>query len=197
MKKLFTQIKWWEALLVYFILFFIFRYIAYFPILKMTDQKPLIFTDFVIYNYCFNSSLFLLKLLFFTMALVIGNTLWAVKSKYITILKSIIIGQFIYLFKYIILIIYALLFAVKFDFYAIMDLLKFKLSILIVGEKKGFFYGVFDSITAYDLLFIAITAIVYSKINEIKIKDSFKIVASVFIPIYIIYPLVLQFLKTF
>lgn len=197
MKKLFTQIKWWEALFVYFSLYFIFRYIAFFPILKMTDQKPLIFKDFVIYNYCFNCSLFLLKLLLFTMALFIGNTLWAVKSKYITILKSIIIGQFIYLSKYIIFIIYALFFAVKFDFYAFLDLLKFKLSILFVGEKKGFFYGVFDSITAYDLLFIAITAIVYSKINELKIKDSFKIVASVFIPIYIIYPLVLQFLKTF
>jgi hypothetical protein len=137
------------------------------------------------------------KLISFSLFVIVGNTLWNVKGRYSDVLKALICGQFVYFFKYISFIVYAYFINKSFDYSSGFEVFKLKISLIFDPGQQGFIYGIFSSITLYDLLFILITAYVYSLLSNLKPSAGFKVIGSTLLPVYGIYVLVLQFLKTF
>lgn len=196
MRKFLENINWLETLIIYLILLFIFRYITFFPVLKLTDEKPLNFIPFIIYNYSFNSLLIVLKWVLFSFICVVGSMILSQKTSFKKIIKSIILAHYIYFVRYLSLFAFAFFTKKKFVFYDLVDHSQLKLHYLLNIESNLIIESILKSISLYDIAFVLTTAYLFSIQHEIKLKQGLVVIISSLTPIYIIYPLILAFLKT-
>jgi hypothetical protein len=195
MKSLQVKVNWWELALIYLLVLFIARYYVFIPLRNRSNAESLEFRNFLIYNYVFNSFVFLFRSLVIALFLYIGAAVIGLKSNFGRNIAVSIWAQLVYLLHYLVFIITSLNLGKGFDFNEVFNLTKFKIADLLNLSGDGMLERVVFQFTLYDLLFFILLIFFYHLLTKTKYKSSLILVGLFIIPLYLIYPLFLMLLS--
>ncbi|MGE4290533.1 MAG: hypothetical protein AB7E36_17800 [Salinivirgaceae bacterium] len=135
--KFLLKVKWWELTVIYLLVFFIARYYVFIPLRNTSNAESLEFRNFLIYNYVFNSFVFLFRSLVIALFLYIGAAVIGLKSNFGRNLSVSIWAQLVYLLHYLVFIIAAVNLGKGFDFNEVFKRTKFKIADLLNLSGDG------------------------------------------------------------
>jgi hypothetical protein len=110
MKTVLQKIRWWELLVITLLLLFIFRYIHAYPIPQSAGLETTSFDDFFKYNYLFNASLWVLRVVLASLLLLVIGSVFNLKHTFSTTLKASLLASYIYFIRYIAMFVYVFVF---------------------------------------------------------------------------------------
>lgn len=106
MKTVLQKIRWWELLVITLLLLFIFRYIHAYPLPQSAGLETTPFDNFFKFNYLFNASLWVLRVMLASLLLLVIGSVFNLKHSFSTTLKASLLASYIYFIQYIGMLIY-------------------------------------------------------------------------------------------
>lgn len=106
MEKVLQKIRWWELLVITLLLLFIFRYIHAYPLPLSAGLETTPFDNFFKYNFLFNASLWVLRVILASLLLLVIGSVFNLKYSFSTTLKASLLASYIYFIYYIVMVVY-------------------------------------------------------------------------------------------
>ncbi|WP_282126651.1 hypothetical protein [Marinifilum flexuosum] len=183
------QLKCRYAILIFLSVLLILRYTSSGIVFAKVKDSEFILNDFLIYNYLYNTIGYLLKIAIVTLIILGGTLLSGCKLKLKQVLKTVILANFIYFLRYIIVIIWA---AFNWKTYDMESLQTFNSKAFLtfkLGDANHILAQFLKAFSLYDLIFIFVLLLFTKMLNDIHWKQSTKIIFSSYVPAIVAYTL--------
>ncbi|NOU61604.1 hypothetical protein [Marinifilum caeruleilacunae] len=188
------QLKCRYALLIFLSILLILRYTSSGIVFAKVKDSEFILNNFLIYNYLYNTIVYLLKIAVVTLLILGGTLLSGYKLKSKQVLKTVILANFVYFFRYIAVITWA---SFNWSTYNMESLRTFNSKTFLtlkLGDADHILAQFLKSFSLYDIIFVFALLLLTTLLNDIKWKQSTKIIFSSYVPAIIVYALFVVFL---
>ncbi|WP_282016374.1 hypothetical protein [Marinifilum flexuosum] len=188
------QLKCRYAILIFLSVLLILRYTSSGIVFAKVKDSEFVLKNFLIYNYLYNSIVYLLKITVVSLIILGGTLLSGYKLKSRQIFKTVILANFVYFLRYIAVIIWA---AFNWKTYNMESLQTFNSKTFLtfkLGDADHILAQFLKTFSLYDVIFIFALLLLTKLLNKIEWKQSTKIIFSSYVPAIIVYALFVVFL---
>jgi hypothetical protein len=191
MKTVLHKIRWWELLVITLLLLFIFRYIHAYPLPQSAGLETTPFDNFFKFNYLFNASLWVLRVVLASLLLLVIGSVFNLKHTFSTTLKASLLASYIYFIQYIGMLIYVFVIGGTYSREK-WQLTQTSFQKLFNIEADTLLGNYLSGLNIWAVIYIAALAFLVSYLEESTKQKSFFIIAGSLLGLYLLKPLIIR-----
>jgi hypothetical protein len=191
MKTILQKLRWWELLVITLLLLFIFRYIHAYTLPQSASLETTSFDDFFKYNFLFNASLWILRVMLASLLLMVIGSVVNLKYTFSTTLKASLLASYIYFIQYIGMLFYVFVIGGTYSREK-WQLTQASFQKLFNVEADNLLGSYLSGLNVWAVIYIVALAFLVSYLGKSEKQRSMYIIGGLLTVLYLLKPLIIR-----